>query len=312
MMKDQRFEINIGIASYKRPNRLKILLEHLSNVKIPENCQIKILVVDNDAMESAKPVVEEYQVKNIWPTHYLTQAKQNIALARNTILDATTGDYLYFIDDDEYPAEDCIIRLYETAKEFKADVVFGPVLPIYPDSTPSWILQGGFFDRNEHNTGLEKIHGATNNTLIRCEILRRLNLKFNPSFGLSGGEDTDFFYRSNKLGCKMTWCNEAVVYEPVAKERLNVSWLLKRAYRSGQTYAKIYYGPLGLFSKAFILFKRTGILFFAIVYAVFASALGKRHGIKALSKVASCSGQLTGFTKWTLQVYRDPSASNTR
>ena len=61
---------------------------------------------------------------------------------------------------------------------------------------------------------------------------------FDPRFGLTGGEDSDFFERMIKKGRRFVWCNEAVVYEAVPVARQSRAYHLKRAMIRGLTTAR--------------------------------------------------------------------------
>jgi len=304
-MSEPIINLNFGITTYKRPNSLKILLEHLSLIETSNNILIKILVVDNDANESARFTVEKYQNSGKWPIQYLTQPLQNISLARNGVLNASTGDYIYFIDDDEYPATDCVMTMIKVAMQYNADIVFGPVLPVYLPETPMWVKKSGLLNHEEHKTGMIRRYGATGNTLIRTLFLETSKLEFNPDFGLSGGEDLEYFSRCAQYGAKMVWCNEARVYEPVAKERLKLWWLLKRSFSKGQRYAKVKYNSFTFIQKLLIFLKRICYLLISIIYLLVSLFLGQAVIAKALGKTFSCLGQLSGFFQWSYKIYHD-------
>jgi hypothetical protein len=57
--------------------------------------------------------------------------------------------------------------------------------------------------------------------------------RFDPAFGLTGGEDTDLFARLIDAGATFLWCDEAKVYEHVPRARQRLSWLFVRHVRGG-------------------------------------------------------------------------------
>ena len=79
--------------------------------------------------------------------------------------------------------------------------------------------------------------GYTCNVLMRREALG--DLRFDPAFGRSGGEDTTFFAALSRRGLRMAYTPAAVVMEPVTEGRSSLKWLSTRAYRSGQTYGLV-------------------------------------------------------------------------
>ena len=109
--------ITICICTYKRQKMLRSLLGALQGLKGSESFTHSIVVVDNDAEQSAKHVVQGFNFDPVRVT-YLCEPKQNIALARNMAVKNAQGDYLAFIDDDELPVSDWLLQLHKAIKSF--------------------------------------------------------------------------------------------------------------------------------------------------------------------------------------------------
>ena len=294
-MSDQKIQVDISVATYKRPLLLSTMLESLAMQVLPPTTFMRIIVVDNDVNESARGIVEKFANSCKWPVVYDVEPEQNIALTRNRGLSHTTGNFVVFIDDDEYADPNWLGHLLQTSAEYKADVVFGPVLSVYPENTPRWILDGGFFERPRYISGSSRPHGATNNTLIKGSCLNGHQLWFNPAFGLTGGEDVDFFLRLAQRGARLIWCDEALVYEPVPFERMTISWLTGRALRGGQVVGRIFKRPLPFVQKSMWFVQRLIYLVIALIALPFAWVCGRARGVKVLQKVYSSFGQITSL-----------------
>jgi hypothetical protein len=61
----------------------------------------------------------------------------------------------------------------------------------------------------------------------------RLGMRFDPAFDRTGGEDTVFFVQLAQRGATLVWVGAAVVHETPDPERLSLSYVLRRAYRTG-------------------------------------------------------------------------------
>ena len=144
-------------------------------------------------------------------------------------------DFLVFIDDDEIPDPEWLDELLATQAQFSADVVSGPVLPIFINGAPEWIRTGGFFDRPSFLTGELIERCSTNNVLIRKSVFSSVP-GFDERFNLTGGEDTHFFSRVRRAGHSMVWSGEAVVRECVPLERATSAWIGRRGYQSGNSW----------------------------------------------------------------------------
>jgi glycosyltransferase involved in cell wall biosynthesis len=160
---------------------------------------------------------------------------RNIALVRNRAILEAEGQFVAFIDDDEFPVPGWLAEMVDLCNRVGCDGVLGPVRPFFDDPPPEWLVRGRFHDRAEHPTEtiLNWKDTRTGNVLLRREVLDEAGPAFRAEFG-NGGEDQDFFRRAMARGRRFVWCNEAVVYEVVPPERWRRSYLLKRALLRGQ------------------------------------------------------------------------------
>jgi succinoglycan biosynthesis protein ExoM len=199
-----------------------------------------VVVVDNDAQESAKPVVAGWSKRASAEIVYCVEPVQNISLARNRAVANAKGQFIAFIDDDEFPEPVWLQELFEAGLKFCADGVLGPVNPFFEGTPPAWLIRSGLcvrkcFETGTYLTNLRYMRGG--NLLFRRDISDADPLLYDPRFGLTGGEDSDFFERMLKIGRRFVWCNEAVVYEAVPRGRQTRSYHLKRAMIRGLSTA---------------------------------------------------------------------------
>jgi succinoglycan biosynthesis protein ExoM len=194
-----------------------------------------IVIVDNDSLESARETVETHARRSKIAISYTIEPRQNIALARNKAIDVSKGDFIGFIDDDEFPSSRWLLNLYIAINRYKADGVLGPVLPYFEKKPPKWILKGRFFERPANISGkvLEWQNTRTGNALLKRAIFEEDRIWFRHEYG-SGGEDRDFFKRKIGQGHVFVWCDEALVYEKVPPERWKIKVLIKRALIRGK------------------------------------------------------------------------------
>lgn len=234
-------DISICLCTFRRPDLLARLLAQLCRQRpVPGLPDWEIVVVDNDPAHSARAVLEAFAVQNPGRLRHAHSPSPNISLARNQALALARGRWLALIDDDEEPAEDWLQKLAATQVQTGADLVFGPVLPIYPADMPAWLRDGGYYERPRHPSGtVIGTHDArTGNVWARAESLRLLPGPFDAAFGQTGGEDSLLFRQLQARGQRFVWCDEAAVHEAVPPDRANARWLLRRAHRIGQTWLR--------------------------------------------------------------------------
>jgi succinoglycan biosynthesis protein ExoM len=230
--------VDICICTFRRDS----VAETIASVQrqaIPPGVSARILVVDNDDTPSAGHLVQAEADVGQVEIVYLHAPGRNISIARNAVLSASAARYAAFLDDDETAEAGWLSALWARHRETGADVVLGPVDPVYPDSAPDWMRASAI-----HATRPVYVRG-TIRTGYTCNVLiDRLrpeirDLRFDPDLGRSGGEDSDFFARIGLMGGRIDYAPEALVTEPVARERLSFSWLAQRRYRMGMTHAGV-------------------------------------------------------------------------
>lgn len=229
-------QIGVCITTCKRRDFLRHLLDGMSAQKFDKmpTPEIAVIVVDNDASRSAEEVCREVRLP--WPLKYVVESRRGIAQARNrAIREAGDVDLIVFIDDDEFPTATWLDDLLWTRTRFGADVVCGPVLPSFAADVPDWVKIGGFFNRKVCDSGSTPDECRSGNVLICRSVFAGVSV-FDESFGLTGGEDTEFFLRVRRAGYKIVSSAEACVYEAVPLSRANLKSVLRRAYQSGNSW----------------------------------------------------------------------------
>ncbi|MGB8324093.1 MAG: glycosyltransferase family A protein [Candidatus Acidiferrum sp.] len=231
--------ISVCICTFKRPELLTKLLDSLRAQRTDGLFTYSAVVADNDSAQSAQQVV--CALASNFPVHleYCSESQPNIAMTRNKAIQHADGDFIAFIDDDEFPADDWLYHLFNTCVSHGVAGVLGPVKPYFESEPPAWVRKGKFFDRPTFNTGYKLTYdqARTGNVLFKRQILGTVDLPFRPQFA-TAGEDVDFFRRMMQQGFVFIWCNEAPVYEIVSASRCNRSYLLKRALLRGSNFHK--------------------------------------------------------------------------
>jgi len=227
--------ISVCICTYKRPGLLANLLKKLQQQCTNGLFTYSAVIVDNDKNESAKDVVESLKRKSSFDIDYFVEPEQNISLARNKAVGIARGNFIALIDDDEYPGPNWLLNYYKTLTSISADGALGPVVPYYPAGIPEWIIKSKIWEKRSRKTGavLNWPETRTSNVFLNRSILDDQAQPFDPKFGLTGGEDQDFFKRMMNNGRRFAWCNEAEVHEVVPSERWKRRFYLKKYLQMG-------------------------------------------------------------------------------
>lgn len=281
--------ICVCICTYKRPQFLKRLLEELRGQDTNGLFTYSIVVADNDHLRSAESMVADFAVDSSVPIRYCVEPRQNIALARNTAVENAHGDFVAFIDDDEFPTKRWLLTLFETCNQYNVDGVLGPVQRHFDVTPPKWVVKGNFYERQILPTGtvLQWKDGRTGNVLLKMRILTAGEPAFRPEF--RGGEDHDFFRRMIDKGHVFIWCDKAVAYEVVPPNRWDRKFLLRRALlRGAVTLLNPTFGARDVAKSVIAIPAYTVALPFALV-------LGQHRFMSLLVRLCDHLGKILAF-----------------
>lgn len=300
-------KLSVCIATYRRLDRLAALLEDLTQQELQPD---QVVVVDNDAAGSARPVIEARRAQGCkFDLVYGIQPERNIALTRNYTVKLADGEWLAFVDDDERAPRAWLRQLMEAAERYAADGILAPVEPQVPETAPNWIRNGRFYDwpHLPSGTPTPSSYLRFGNVLLRGEPLRALPGPFDPAFGLSTGEDGDLLMRFIEAGAKVVWCDEAIVWEPIEAKRLSLRWLLQRALSGGQHFGRLSlegrYRRVNALDRCGMFVRWAGQLLLALTLAVLCWPAGRHRAVAWLIKAWANVGKLSAFLGWRYGEY---------
>ena len=89
---------------------------------------LEIICVNDGSTDGSADILREYQRKDP-RIRVITKPNGGLPSARNAGLDAAAGEYVGFVDSDDFPEPDMFRRLYEEAKRKNCDVVVCGAIP---------------------------------------------------------------------------------------------------------------------------------------------------------------------------------------
>ena len=298
--------VSICIATYKRPHLLQELLTSLNNLTFSKISTpiIEIIVVDNDSTGSAKTVIEDIKSSSFqWPLKYFIEGNKGVTYARNRCINeaSSDSDFIAMLDDDETATPQWLEELLVSQQQFNAEVVTGPSLAVYKlnQKVPDWIETGNFYSFPRYETGRKMDTAFTNNVMFSTKIIENINEKrplFDNRFAKNGAEDAYLFSCLNKQGYKIIWADDAVLYEPVADERLSLNWILNRGFWSWSVHSFIEAELYPSFKVQSIrAIKGLGLILIGVFTIGPSILLGKARVARALLRTFRGLGTLSGL-----------------
>ena len=305
--------VAICIATFKRTKLLQELLKGVSELTFQKVArpEIQVIVADNDARGTAADVCRSIPMR--WPVKYVIQPRRGISQTRNlAISEVGEVDFVAFIDDDEVPEPVWLDELLWAQQRFGADAVAGRILPAFTVDVPTWVKESKLFDKQPHATGDFIDFSSTGNALVARTVFDRVQT-FDERFGLTGGEDTHFFLRIRRAGFKIAWSSEAIVHERISTDRGNLAWLLRRAYRGGNSWVLVESTlDKRVATRLVRVAKAFGRIFQGGLGVPISLFLGRAAVTRALRSICLGAGMLTGLADWEYQEYKSAGSDSSK
>ena len=122
-------KVSIIVPVYNVEEYLEKCLDSLVNQTLKD---IEIIIVNDGSPDNSQKIIDEYQSKYKNIKSY-QKTNGGLSDARNYGINKASGEYLAFIDSDDYIKTDMIEKMYQKAKNEKLDIVVCNSIEIYPN-----------------------------------------------------------------------------------------------------------------------------------------------------------------------------------
>jgi glycosyltransferase involved in cell wall biosynthesis len=244
-----KHKISLVIATFNGARTLPKTLASMNQLKIPDNCEFNLIIIDNNSDDDTSQLLTEYHCQHSLVTLHQTKQGKNAAL--NLIFDTelVLGDLLIFSDDDViFPQHFIHSYLQMTLSQPKTNIFGGAVIPHWPGDVPSGLLEGidavvAFAitpTEAGYQTGLidpVKLHGP--NMAIKRHVFDQ-GIRFNEQIGPNGGNymmgsESELLYRLKNAKHDAYYQHELKVEHIIRPEQLTRNWIASRAYKAGRS-----------------------------------------------------------------------------
>lgn len=194
-------KVSIIVPVYNVEKYIKRCLQSLVDQSLED---IEIIVVNDGSKDKSEEIVKEFKkkYKNIV---YVTKENGGLSSARNFGMIYAKGEYIAFLDSDDYVDKDMYKKMYEKAKETNSDYVECDFYWQYPDHRKHDV---GYRYKNKKEM-FQSARVVAWNKLIKKELITNNNLKF--PVGLFY-EDVEFFYKLIPYINKFTFVEDPLIY----------------------------------------------------------------------------------------------------
>ena len=197
-------KVSIVVPVFNTSKYLRQCLESIINQTLRD---IEIICVDDGSNDNSLNILKEYQQHDS-RIKVLTQKHKKQGAARNYGISVASGEYIGFVDSDDWCELDMFEKLYKRAKETDSDITMCAVTTFNDNNSNEYsksntyanldIFPKEFFNRVFSPTDtldfFMDICVYPPNKIIRRELINSNNIKF-PE-GINNYEDGAFFFNT--------------------------------------------------------------------------------------------------------------------
>ena len=178
-------KVSIIVPVYNVEKYVEKCLKSLVDQTLQE---IEIIVVDDGSQDDSKNIIDKYIKKYPDKVKYLYKENGGLSSARNFGIPYANGEYIAFLDSDDYVEPTMYEEMYHLAKKEDSDMVECDFIWEYPNKKKydCGVVYNG------KKEAIEKARVVAWNKLIKREIIENEKMEF--PFGLRY-EDVEFFYK---------------------------------------------------------------------------------------------------------------------
>ncbi len=197
----------------------------------------EIILVDDGSTDSSGKICDEYVEKDD-RISVIHQKNGGLSAARNSGLSEAEGKYVYFLDSDDYIAENTLITLVTIAESENSDIVFFDAVSFA--DTDDFTVKQNYIRKNQYKTDNgynvfsemtqnEEYHSAVPLLLINKAFLLKSGISF-----VSGilYEDMVFTYQIFCKAATISQCSDALYHRRYRKNSIMTSSKSKKHFTS--------------------------------------------------------------------------------
>lgn len=197
-----RPKVSIIIPVY---NSEKYIFKCIKSVLSQSYENIEIIVIDDGSIDSSYKILKTYQCEKL---KIIQQQNKGVSVARNIGIENSTGEFIVFVDSDDWIEFDLIEKLLKAYfEEERVDLVISQI------NHEKFDIPNGKYEIKElfkkltksKLKNIERINSPVAK-LYKTDIIKKYNIKFNPNTTI--GEDLEFNIEYLKNIKSIYWIND--------------------------------------------------------------------------------------------------------
>ena len=207
--------LSIIIPVYNLEQYIRITLDSLIKEMSDD---VEIIVVNDGSLDNSEFAVNEYIDSHTnYNIHLCTKKNGGVSSARNIGTDKSNGEYVLYLDGDDYLSEGSLKAIVNSLKINKPDILFWPYRTI--NEQGDVVNSSAFkidFDYQENGClalqrllCMREFYLVIGNAAYRREVITRNNVRFTED--CVAGEDMEFTWKSLAIAKEVRFLSTALL-----------------------------------------------------------------------------------------------------
>ena len=182
-----KIKVSVIVPVYNVEAYLEKCLDSLANQTLKE---IEIIVVNDGSPDNSQKIIDKFEKK--YPTiKGYTKTNGGVSSARNYGISLSTGEYIAFVDGDDYVNADMYEKMYQKAKQGNYDIVVCDLNYVYEDGSIKRVSSKIEKDTTDIKKTYVNMYPCVWNKIYKKSLFNN-NILFKEGVWF---EDVDFLYK---------------------------------------------------------------------------------------------------------------------
>ena len=172
----ENIKISVIIPVYNTQKYLKKCLDSVLQQSLQD---YEIICINDGSVDCSGEILKEYAANNDRIVLF-TQANQGLSVARNVGIKAARGEYIYFLDSDDYIEPDTLETAYHELETKRLDIVYFDMYAFGEDGISQKAVddKNKYYDRSSSYpavyTGKELLYALLKNHDYSCPVCKQV------------------------------------------------------------------------------------------------------------------------------------------
>ncbi len=216
---ESEIKVSVIIPVYKTEKYIRECMDSVVNQTLKD---IEIICVDDGSPDNSGKILDEY-AKRDNRVHVIHQKNAGVSVARNRGISEAKGEFIKFVDSDDFIDKDTCKICYDKSKELDADIVF------HNAKDDTTLVKPQFNLVNESSCF----------AFFKTNIIKDHNIRFRE--GTSFGEDQAFnlicIPKANRI---VTISDNLYTYRPNPTSATHTSNIIKHSFSHAENVKYVY------------------------------------------------------------------------